>query len=126
MTRTTNEAEAPARGANSVVLRGRVTTSPEERELPSGTMIVTLRLSVPRGVTPMSLGSKQGSDWIDCVAWGGQVRRTSARWRVGDLVEVEGALRRRFYRGEGGASTRLEVELLAGRLVARAEAADAG
>ena len=38
-------------------------------------------------------------------------------WRAGDVVEVEGALRRRFQRGGAGTSTRLEVEVLSGRLV---------
>jgi hypothetical protein len=35
-------------------------------------------------------------------------------------VEVEGSLRRRFQRGASGTSTRLEVEMLSGRVVARA------
>jgi hypothetical protein len=43
-----------------------------------------------------------------------------ATWHVADEVVVEGALRRRFYRGAGGASTRLEVEVLKARRVARA------
>lgn len=106
--------------ANCVRLRGKVSTAPEERELPSGTMIVTLRLSVPREPSPMGEGSRVTADWVDCTAWGRQARRTAMRWRSGDVVEVEGALRRRFYRGGLGTSTRLEVELLAGRIVARA------
>ena len=71
----------------------------------------------------MTQGSKQQSDWVDCSVWGARVRRTVGRWQAGDIVEVEGALRRRFYRGGDGTSTRLEVEVLSGRLVARAEAA---
>jgi single-strand DNA-binding protein len=39
---------------------------------------------------------------------------------VDDRVEIEGALRRRFFRDGSGASTRLEVEVLAGRRVERA------
>lgn len=105
--------------ANCVVLRGRVSTAPEARELPSGTDIVTLRLSVPRAATPMTRGSRQTADWVDCSAWGGKVRRTVSGWRAGDVVEVEGALRRRFYRGGGGTATRLEVEVLGGRLIRR-------
>ena len=107
---------------NVVRLRGRVSTPPEERELPSGTTIVTLRLSVAREPSPMTRGSRQTSDWVDCSAWGGKIRRTASRWRAGDLVEVEGALRRRFYRGPSGTATRLEVEVLSGRLVSRADA----
>lgn len=113
--------EVLAEPRNEVRLRGRVTTPPEERELPSGSRIITLRLSVTRTPSPMGRGSKQTSDWVDCVVWGGRERRTTARWRQGDLVEVDGSLRRRFYRGQGGTSTRLEVEVLGGRLVSRAE-----
>ena len=107
---------------NVVLLRGRVSTAPEERCLPSGSLVVSLRLSVPRSPSPMTRGSRQGSDWVDCSAWGARARRVASGWRAGDVVEVQGALRRRFTRGAGGTSTRLEVEVLRGRLVARAEA----
>ena len=107
--------EGPDLPGNLVRLRGKVSTPPEERSLPSGTTIVTLRLSVPRETTPMTEGSRQTADWVDCSAWGRKVRRTASGWRAGDLVEVEGALRRRFYRGGTGTATRLEVEVLSGR-----------
>jgi single-strand DNA-binding protein len=113
--------DEPPRPANEVRLRGRVSTAPEERVLPSGTLIVTFRVSVAREASPMTNGSKQSSDWVDCTAWGAKVRRATGRWRAGDVVEVEGALRRRFHRGDAGTSTRLEVEVLSGRLVTRAE-----
>jgi single-strand DNA-binding protein len=103
-----------------------VSTPPEERELPSGAGIVTLRLSVARETSPMTAGSRQTTDWVDCAAWGRKVRRTVSGWRAGDLVELEGALRRRFYRGASGTATRLEVEVLSGRLVSRAEVREAG
>jgi single-strand DNA-binding protein len=68
----------------------------------------------------MTAKSKQVSDWVDCAAWGGRVRRSVSSWQVDDRVEIEGALRRRFFRDGGGASTRLEVEVLTGRRVGRA------
>ena len=126
MTPASNGAPTPEDPANSVRLRGRVTTAPEQRQLPSGATIVTLRLSVPRGRSPMTEGSRQTTDWVDCVAWGAKPRRSATGWRVGDLVELEGALRRRFYRGEAGRTSRLEVEVLAGRIQARAESRGAG
>ena len=110
-------------GVNAVTLRGRVSTAPEHRDLPSGTRIVTLGVSVARVPSPMTEGSKQTSDWVDCVAWGSRQRRLVGGWRAGDQVEVEGALRRRFYRGAAGTAMRLEVEVLGGRLVRRAERA---
>jgi single-strand DNA-binding protein len=111
---------AGADRANQVRLRGRVSTPPQRRVLPSGTEIVTLRLSVAREPSPMATGSRQTTDWFDCSVWGGRLRRTVAGWREGDLVQVEGALRRRFYRAGGGTATRVEVEVLRGRVTARA------
>ena len=102
-------------GTNCVVLRGRVTSPPTVRELPSGDLIVTFRLSVSRSRTAMTARSKASSDWVDCSAWTARTRRTVERWQVGAAVEVHGALRRRFYRGETGSTTRLEVEVLQAR-----------
>lgn len=100
---------------NTVGLRGRVSSPAVERELPSGAVISTFRLSVPRARTAMTAGSRQTSDWVDCTAWSARVRRSVASWRVGDQVELTGALRRRFYRAGEGASTRLEVEVVSAR-----------
>lgn len=104
---------------NVVLLRGRVTTGPATRELPSGACIVTLRISIPRTPSPMVAASRPSSDWVDLVVWGGRMRRVVERWRVDDRVEVEGALRRRFYRSGADTATRLEVEVLGGRVVGR-------
>jgi single-strand DNA-binding protein len=106
---------------NAVRLVGRVSTGPTERELPSGSLVVAVRLSVQREPSPMTKGSRQSVDWVDCSAWGAAQRRRTASWREGDVVEVEGALRRRSSRGPGGFSTRVEVEILGGRVVERAD-----
>jgi single-strand DNA-binding protein len=100
---------------NTVLLRGRVSSAPVERELPSGVVITTFRVTVPRARTPMTSGSSQTSDWVDCVAWSGRSRRNVAAWSVDDRVEVGGALRRRFFRGGEGPTTRLELEVLSAR-----------
>ncbi len=106
---------------NVVELRGRVSSAPTERGLPSGALITTFRVSVPRARTPMTAGSTQTSDWFDCVAWTARNRRSVGGWVVGDEVELTGALRRRFFRAGDGATTRLEVEVLTAR---RARARD--
>ena len=111
--------DAAAMPVNEVRLTGRVTSSPEARTLPSGDVIVTFRMSMVREATPMSRGSRQRSDWVDCVAFGGRCRRTVRGWQVGDQVRVEGALRRRFYRAGDGSATRLELEVLRAARVAR-------
>lgn len=100
---------------NTVTLRGRVSSAPLERELPSGSAITTFRLSVPRARTAMTAGSSTRVDWVDCSVWTARTRRTVAAWQVGDQVEVSGALRRRFFRAGEGSSTRLEVEVLVAR-----------
>lgn len=103
---------------NTVELRGRVSSAPVERTLPSGAVITTFRLSVPRARTAMTVGSTQRVDWVDCTAWTASSRRTVSGWAVGDVVEVSGALRRRFFRtrrSEQTASSRLEVEVRGAR-----------
>ena len=138
MTATTSSTKDAARAApsedpvpaeplalNEIRLRGRVSAGPSERELPSGARVVTLRLVVGRGSTVMTRGSKQSSDWMECSAWSGELRRRLARWQPGDIVEVTGALRRRHYRAAHGASSVVEVEVLGGRRVQRAPASRA-
>ena len=112
--------EAGARARNVVSLAGRVSSAPVERELPSGDKVVTFRIVMAREQTAMTAKSKQVSDWVDCAAWAARVRRSVASWRVDDMVEVEGALRRRFFRDAGGSSSRVEVEVLSGRRIERA------
>lgn len=107
--------------ANDVLLRGRISAEPERRTLPSGDSVLTLRLVVRRmGRSPMTRGSRQVSDWVDCSVWGGRVQATAAGWHAGDEVELRGALRRRYYRTPTGSATRLEVEVLGGKRLRRA------
>jgi single-strand DNA-binding protein len=105
---------------NQVMLRGRVTSAPEGRTLPSGTAIVAFRVAVGRDKTHMTAGSRQTSDWVDCVAWGPRPKRSVASWQVGDLVEIQGALRRRYFRRDAALpNTRVEVEVLRGKVLTR-------
>lgn len=108
---------------NDVILRGRLSSEPLLRELPSGDEVLTFRLVVRRDrSSPMTRGSRQVSDWVDCVVWGGRARSTATAWHAGDEVELRGALRRRFYRTGTGSATRLEVEMLSGKRLRRADA----
>lgn len=111
-----------ATARNEVVLVGRVSGVPVERELPSGDALVSWRLVVdrpaprrapPPGVRPPTI------DTLDCVGWTAPVRRTARGLEDGDVVAVEGALRRRFWRGGAGAVSRTEVEVQALRRVSR-------
>lgn len=89
---------------NRVELAGRVSGDPQERELPSGDPLVTLRLVVTReGGGPV--------DTIDLACWSARARRTASRLVDGDRVTVDGQLRRRFFRTPGGPASRYEVEV---------------
>jgi single-strand DNA-binding protein len=106
-------ADAPEH-RNEVVLVGRVTSVPVERVLPSGDNICSWRLTVDRGDTDGRF------DVVDCTAWSARARRAAASWQHHDVVEVEGALRRRFYRTGGGTSSVYEIEVSRARRVAAA------
>ncbi|MGZ4447576.1 MAG: single-stranded DNA-binding protein [Nocardioides sp.] len=103
---------------NEIHLVGRVAAVPESRELPSGDVVWTFRLVVSR--TDESARSRQRVDALECAAWSARVQRSVSGWRVGDVVEVRGALRRRFFRGGAGTASRVEVEATGGRLIRRA------
>lgn len=106
---------------NEVVLVGRVPAAPEERELPSGDVLVTWRLVVgrPPGRRPPEGVRATTVDTLDCVAWSAATRRAAAALLPDDVVEVTGALRRRFWRAGAGAASRCEVEVSSVRRVSR-------
>jgi single-strand DNA-binding protein len=104
---------------NEVVLVGRVSAEPTTRVLPSGDELVSWRLIVDRdnhGVQPTGIRLPT-VDTIDCVAHKAGVRRAASRWSGGEILEVRGALRRRFWRGAQGAASRCEVEVLVAKKV---------
>jgi single-strand DNA-binding protein len=110
--------------ANEVRLLGRLSGTPMAVELPSGDALVTFRISVPRA-SPTGRGptSAQRVDSIPCTAWAPRLRRSIATWRAGDVVEVVGAVRCRFYQTGGATRSRVEVEASAARIMRRSSAA---
>ena len=117
MSRRSSDAAAIASGdpdelLNEVRLRGRVSSDPVVRVLPCGDEIVTLRVVV---------GRPDGrSDALEATAWTAGLRRRLMAWNAGDIVEIEGAVRRRFWRTPQGAASRWDIEINAGRRVQRA------
>ncbi len=98
---------------NVVHLVGRLATAPEAREMPSGDQAVTWRLVVDRPVP-----DRRGRvDTLACVAWLAPARRAALKWQAGDIIELDGALRRRFWRTPGGPVSRYEVEVRKARRV---------
>lgn len=107
---------------NDVRLVGRMSGEPAVVELPSGDSLVTFRISVPR-TSPPGPARGQRVDSVPCTAWSPQLRRSIAGWRQGDLVEVAGAVRCRFYQAGGTTRSRVEVEATSGRIIRRSSAA---
>jgi single-strand DNA-binding protein len=104
---------------NEVRLSGRVSGEPQGRELPSGDRLLSVRIVVPR---PPHRRRGRGAtvDTIDCVAWTSRPRAVLAAMRVGDIVLVEGALRRRFWRGQHGLASKMEVDVSRAKRIRKA------
>ena len=105
---------------NEVRLRGRLAADPELRELPSGDSVWALRVVVDRPLPAAGGRSRQRVDSLECAVWSGRLKAQLGRWAAGDVVEVAGALRRRFFRVGGATASRVEVELSEGRIIRRA------
>lgn len=123
MVRSTPATDRGASHRNEVLLVGRVAAEPAQTQLPSGDEVVSVRLIVERcPPAPREPPPVRGPrvDTLDCSAWRPAVRRTVLRWGPGDVVEVTGALRRRFRRTESGPVSRWEVEIARARRVSRA------
>lgn len=106
---------------NEVSLVGRVSAEPERRELPSGDALWLFRLVVRR--PPTAGAARQGVDVLDVAAWTSRAQRSVRGWHAGDQVEVEGSVRRRFFRTGAATASRFEIEMSGGRLRRRADAA---
>ena len=106
---------------NEILLRGRLAAPPAERELPSGDTVLTFRLVVDR--PPRAAGRRSSSsvrvDTLDCAAFAPALRRRLRGWQPGDVLEIRGSLRRRFFRTGGGPASRYEVEVGAASRVAK-------
>ncbi|MFT4286888.1 single-stranded DNA-binding protein [Nocardioides sp.] len=112
-----SEERATPESVNEVRLRGRISVDPEERGVPSGDRLLTFRVIVDR--PPEARRGRRSVDVLDCTVWRPAARKHVRRWRAGDVVEVEGALRRRFYRLGTTTGSRVEIEVMSGRLIRR-------
>ena len=107
---------------NDVVLRGRVSAPAEIRTLPSGDDLLTFRLIVRR---PEPRVRGQSVDVLSCITYDRALQRRVALWQPDDVIEVEGALQRRFWRTPTGKASVYEVNCRKGRKVTRAATTDA-
>lgn len=88
---------------NQCQLRGRVSAEASERELPSGESVVEFRLIITRE-------GREGVDTLDIAAWSATLKRRALTLKPGEWVEVEGAVRRRFWQGPAGLASRWQIE----------------
>ena len=86
---------------NDVALRGWVTTIATERELPSGDLVVQFRIAITR--------PEGGVDTIDLESWSAKTRRSALSLKDGEWVEIQGSIRRRFWKSGQGLASRWQV-----------------
>ena len=92
---------------NEVSLEGRVSSLPIEKQLPSGDLVVEFRIVIDRRE---SRGKKREVDTLDIAVWLAKPRRSARSLKIDDWVAVEGAVRRRFWKGPSGLASRWQVE----------------
>jgi len=119
-TEVSDGADAAEEAVNEVRLVGRLAGDPRLRELPSGDTVWTLRVTVDRRLPPGRAKPRQRVDSLECAVWSGRLKQQVKGWSAGDVVEVSGALRRRFFQAGGATASRVEVELSKGRIIRRA------
>jgi single-strand DNA-binding protein len=118
--RTAEDPSALTVHENRVSVTGRISGVGTSRTLPSGDEMVTWRMVVDR---PATRSQGAAFDVVDCVGWAARIRRSALGWAVGDVVAIDGALRRRFWRSPGGGlQSRCEIEVRAAKRVAVAVA----
>lgn len=81
--------------SNLVILRGRVTSDPTARELPSGRIVTQIELTTTCGGAAVSVPVVVDDRPVTCAA--------------GDEIVVAGHVRRRFFRAGGATQSRAEV-----------------
>ena len=114
---------APTVARNEVVLVGRVSAPADQVELPSGDHLTSFRLVVDRGPSRRRVPAGVRAptiDTFDCVVWTAALQRTARSWGAGDLVELHGAARRRFFRVGASVQSRFEIEVLSAKRLRKA------
>lgn len=94
---------------NEVLLVGRVSAPAVCRELPSGDKVVEFRVIVERS---NSRRKRREVDTLDIAAWSASARKSALSLKAECWVEVQGAVRRRFWQAPSGLASRWQVEAL--------------
>jgi single-strand DNA-binding protein len=96
--------------ANEVHLTGRVSAPPQQRQLPSGDVVVSFRLVVPR-TRAAQRRTRQSVDTVECSVWTARLRRAAQSLTAGAQVSVAGELRRTFRRSSTGVTSWVTVDV---------------
>jgi single-strand DNA-binding protein len=104
---------------NEVFLRGRVSSTSVERQLPSGDKVVEFRLVIGRTEISKGVGGsgkahakRKQVDTLDMAAWSYKSRMSALKLQADDWVEITGSVRRRFWQAPSGLASRWQVEVL--------------
>jgi single-strand DNA-binding protein len=127
-------AKTPAPHRNEIVVVGELTPPMEPRRRADGHEVLTFRVAVRSPATttlsrdPTPTGSRDTTasgrrDILDCVVSSAAVRRRLETYRPGDVIELAGSLRHRFWNTAGRVQSRYEVEVGTLKRLARARAA---
>lgn len=90
---------------NDCLLRGRVSACAVDKQLPNGEHVVEFRLIINRE-------SRDGVDTLDIAAWSAKNRKIALSLQPGEWIEIEGAVRRRFWQSPSGVASRWQIEAL--------------
>ena len=95
-----------------ITVRGYVATDPESRSLPDGTVVVTFRLaSTPRWFDQQAGAWRDGhTNWFSVQAFRSLGLNALASIKKGQPVVVVGKLKVRFWEGEHGRNTAVDVD----------------
>lgn len=94
-----------------VLLIGRLGARVDERTLPSGDTVTVFTVVIDRGRGGSRQGSSVKVDAIACQAFRAPVVRRLGTLEPGQWVQVEGTLRRRFWRSGTALGSAMEVEV---------------
>lgn len=92
---------------NEIVLVGRLSGAPEWRTLSDDDQVAVWRLIVEHAD---ARSPQDAIDTIRCVTYDRKIQTTVRTWAHGDVIEVRGALRHRFWRSPTGPRGLYEVE----------------
>lgn len=123
----TSRADAVHRNAIAVV--GDLVSPVEPRIRGDGVEVLTFRVSVRvpavdvgnagTTVERRDSGSTPRRDVLDCVVTAPALRRRLEQYQPGDVLEVDGALRHRFWNASGRVQSRYEIDVLRLKRLAR-------